>query len=228
MDTLLELLKRSESVKQDIKFARIYESYNAADLKKTDMDGYNANTQSFRQYVTEIVKLTNELEGEMQTVADLNSRILNNVRDDNTEDEAKNQENKAYNKSLASLYTKRLSHDLTEKYTKVEYKLFLCISVFYNILDIYKALPINDRASVTDAVQKTKESLVTLIKYVKNTFIKLQTAHKGLIHNYAGNAISVEQAEEYFDLDNLKNHFKKGIDTLSGGSSSILSGRDLG
>ena len=53
MEGLFNLLKEAENIKQNIKFTKICEAYNAADLKKTDLNGYNANTQSFRQYIKE-------------------------------------------------------------------------------------------------------------------------------------------------------------------------------
>ena len=115
----------------------------------------------------------------------------------------------------------KISKDLTVRYTNVELKLFLCIKVFYTIIDIYKGFTIEEKSQVSEEILATKDHLIKVIAAVREEF-KIQQAKYGNICNYADNIISVEQADKYFTLDNLKNHFQKGIDVLGGGSSNHI------
>lgn len=209
MEELFNLLKEAEDIKQNIKFTKICEAYNAADLKKTDLNGYNANTQSFRQYIKEIMELLAKLNQEMEKIYKIDNNMFNRNANINNFVELEKTKNA------------KISKDLTVRYTNVELKLFLCIKVFYTIIDIYKGFTTEEKSQVSEEILATKDHLIKVIAAVKEEF-KIQQAKYGNICNYADNIISVEQADKYFTLDNLKNHFQKGIDVLGGGSSNHI------
>lgn len=209
MEGLFNLLKEAEDIKQNIKFTKICEAYNAADLKKTDLNGYNANTQSFRQYIKEIMDLLAKLNQEMEKIYKIDNNMFNRNANINNFVELEKTKNA------------KISKDLTVRYTNVELKLFLCIKVFYTIIDIYKGFTTEEKSQVSEEILATKDHLIKVITAVKEEF-KIQQAKYGNICNYADNIISVEQADKYFTLDNLKNHFQKGIDVLGGGSSNHI------
>ena len=83
MEELFNLLKEAENIKQNIKFTKICEAYNAADLKKTDLNGYNANTQSFRQYIKEIMDLLAKLNQEMEKIYKINDTMFSRIANTN-------------------------------------------------------------------------------------------------------------------------------------------------
>lgn len=209
MERLFNLLKEAEDIKQNIKFTKICEAYNAADLKKTDLNGYNANTQSFRQYIKEIMDLLAKLNQEMEKIYKIDNNMFNRNANINNFVELEKTKNA------------KISKDLTVRYTNVELKLFLCIKVFYTIIDIYKGFTTEEKSQVSEEILATKDHLIKVIAAVREEF-KIQQAKYGNICNYADNIISVEQADKYFTLDNLKNHFQKGIDVLGGGSSNHI------
>lgn len=209
MEGLFNLLKEAERIGQDIKFTKIYEAYNAADLRKDNIKGYKANTQSFRQYIKEIMDLLSKLNAEMEKIFKTNQSLFNrNATIDNFVE-------------LEKSNNIKLSKDLSSKYIKIEYKLFLCIKVFYRIFNIFKGLPLNEQSQLSNEMISTKGHLVKVITAIKNEF-KTQQELYGCIHNYEGNIISVEQADEYFTLDNLKNHYQKGIDILGDSTSNYF------
>jgi hypothetical protein len=209
MKGLFNLLKEAERIERDIKFTKIYEAYNAADLRKDNINGYNANTQSFRQYIKEIMDLLSKLNAEMEKIFKTNQSLFNrNANIDNFVE-------------LEKSNNIKLSKELSYKYLKIEYKLFLCIKVFYRIFNIFKGLPLNIQSRLSNEMISTKGHLIKVITAIKNEF-KTQQELYGCIHNYAGNIISVEKADNYFTLDNLKNHFQKGIDILGEGSSNYF------
>lgn len=209
MEELFNILKEAEDIKQNIKFTKICEAYNAADLKKTDLDGYTANTQSFRQYIKEIMELLAKLNQEMANIYKIDTTMFSRNANINNFTELEKTKNA------------KISKDLTVRYTKVELKLFLCIKVFYTIIDIYKGFTTEEKSQVSEEILATKDHLIKVIAAVKEEF-KIQQAKYGNICNYADNIITVEQADKYFTLDNLKNHFQKGIDVLGGGSSNHI------
>lgn len=209
MEGLFNLLKEAERIGQDIKFTKIYETYNAADLRKDNINGYKANTQSFRQYIKEIMDLLSKLNAEMEKIFKTNQSLFNrNATIDNFVE-------------LEKSNNIKLSKDLSSKYLKIEYKLFLCIKVFYRIFDIFKGLPLNEQSQLSNEMISTKGHLVKVITALKNEFKNQQELY-GCIQNYAGTIIPVEQADEYFTLDNLKSHYQKGIDILGDGSSNFF------
>lgn len=205
MEGLFNLLKEAENIKQNIKFTKICEAYNAADLKKTDLNGYNANTQSFRQYIKEIMDLLAKLNQEMEKIYKINDTMFSRIANTNNYAELEKTKNT------------KVSNDLSVKYTNIELKLFLCIKVFYTIIDIYKGFSTDEKSQVSEEILATKDHLLKVIAAVKKEF-KIQQELYGCIQNYEGTIIPVEQADKYFTLDNLKNHYQKGIDIL--GSSS--------
>lgn len=205
MEGLFNLLKEAENIKQDIKFTKICEAYKAADLKKTDLNGYNANTQSFRQYIKEIMDLLAKLNQEMEKIYKINDTMFSRIANTNNYAELEKTKNT------------KVSNDLSVKYTNIELKLFLCIKVFYTIIDIYKGFSTDEKSQVSEEILATKDHLLKVIAAVKKEF-KIQQELYGCIQNYAGTIIPVEQADEYFTFDNLKNHYQKGIDIL--GTSS--------
>lgn len=209
MEGLFNLLKEAEDIKQNIKFTRICEAYNAADLKKTDINGYNANTQSFRQYIKEIMDLLAKLNQEMEKIYKIDTNMFSRNANINNFVELEKTKNA------------KISKDLTVRYTNVELKLFLCIKVFYTIISIYKGFTTEEKSQVSEEILATKDHLIKIIAAVKEEF-KIQQAKYGDICNYAENIITVEQADKYFTLNNLKNHFQKGIDVLGGGSSNHI------
>lgn len=209
MEGLFNLLKEAERIGQDIKFTKIYEAYNAADLRKDNINGYKANTQSFRQYIKEIMDLLSKLNAEMEKIFKTNQSLFNRNATINNFVELEKSNNI------------KLSKDLSSKYLKIEYKLFLCIKVFYRIFDIFKGLPLNEQSQLSNEMISTKGHLAKVITAIKNEF-KTQQDLYGCIHNYAGNIISVEQVDEYFTLDNLKNHYQKGIDILGDSTSNYF------
>ncbi len=209
MEELFNILKEAEDIKQNIKFTKICEAYNAADLKKTDLDGYTANTQSFRQYIKEIMELLAKLNQEMAKIYKIDTTMFSRNANINNFTELEKTKNA------------KISKDLTVRYTNVELKLFLCIKVFYTIIDIYKGFTTEEKSQVSEEILATKDHLIKVIAAVKEEF-KIQQAKYGNICNYADNIITVEQADKYFTLDNLKNHFQKGIDVLGGGSSNHI------
>lgn len=209
MEGLFNLLKEAERIGQDIKFTKIYETYNAADLRKDNINGYKANTQSFRQYIKEIMDLLSKLNAEMEKIFKTNQSLFNrNATIDNFVE-------------LEKSNNIKLSKDLSSKYLKIEYKLFLCIKVFYRIFDIFKGLPLNEQSQLSNEMISTKGHLVKVITAIKNEFKNQQELY-GCIQNYAGTIIPVEQTDEYFTLDNLKSHYQKGIDILGDGSSNFF------
>ena len=180
MEGLFNLLKEAENIKQNIKFTKICEAYNAADLKKTDLNGYNANTQSFRQYIKEIMDLLAKLNQEMEkiykindTMFSRNANLINNYAE------------------LEKIKNTKVSNDLSVKYTNIELKLFLCIKVFYTIIDIYKGLSTDEKSQVSEEILATKDHLLKVIAAVKKEF-KIQ---QGLI--YAPNIESEISKSEY-------------------------------
>lgn len=210
MEGLFNLLKEAENIKQNIKFTKICEAYNAADLKKTDLNGYNANTQSFRQYIKEIMDLLAKLNQEMEKIYKINDTMFSrnaNLINNYTE--------------LEKIKNTKVSNDLSVKYTNIELKLFLCIKVFYTIIDIYKGLSTDEKSQVSEEILATKDHLLKVIAAVKKEF-KIQQELYGCIQNYEGTIIPVEQADEYFTFDNLKSHYQKGIDILGGSSRNYF------
>jgi hypothetical protein len=209
MEELFNILKEAEDIKQNIKFTKICEAYNAADLKKTDLDGYTANTQSFRQYIKEIMELLAKLNQEMAKIYKIDTTMFSRNANINNFTELEKTKNA------------KISKDLTVKYTNIELKLFLCIRVFYTIIDIYRGFTTEEKSQVSEEILATKDHLIKVIAAVKEEF-KIQQAKYGNICNYTDRVITVEQADKYFTLDNLKNHFQKGIDVLGGGSSNHI------
>lgn len=209
MNNLFHLLAEADRIKQEIRYEHICEAYNAADLKKDDLNGYNANTQSFRQYIIEIKNLLDGLNQEMQKIYNLDTKMFSrNANLDNIN-------------ALEQTLNKKLENDLSSKYLIIEYKLFLCIKVFYRIFEVFKSLNLEVQSELADGFKTTKNHLIKIITAVRDAF-KTQQGKYGCIHNYAENIISVENADKYFTLDNLKSHYLKGIDVLGGSSSSFI------
>ena len=209
MEGLFNLLKEAENIKQNIKFTKICEAYKAADLKKTDLNGYNANTQSFRQYIKEIMDLLAKLNQEMEKIYRINNNMFSHNANINNY------------KELEKIKNTKVSNDLSVQYTNIELKLFLCIKVFYTIIDIYKGFSTDEKSQVSEEILATKDHLLKVIAAVKKEF-KIQQELYGCIQNYEGIIIPVEQADEYFTFDNLKNHYQKGIDILGGSSRNYF------
>lgn len=225
MERLLNLLKEAERISQDIKFRRISEAYNAADLKKTDEDGYIANTKSFEQYVAEVNTLLGGLNDEIVKIVKSDLQSFKNSQtqkpisagQEETDDPKKAQD-------LKNLKIK-LSNDITSKYLPVEYKLFLCIKLFYDTFNIFTGLPLDVKSRLADSMKATKTNLLNTINSVRDEF-KNQQSQYTCIQNYKGDIIPVNKADDYFKFDNLKDIYKTGIDILGSKTSFNMSRKD--
>ena len=222
MERLLNLLKEAERISQDIKFRRISEAYNAADLKKTDEDGYIANTKSFEQYVAEVNTLLGGLNDEIVKIVKSDLQSFKNSQAQNVGQEETDDPRKA--QDLKNLKIK-LSNDITSKYLPIEYKLFLCIKLFYDTFNIFTGLPLDVKSRLADSMKTTKNNLLNTINSVRDEF-KNQQGQYTCIQNYKGDIIPVNKADEYFKFDNLKDIYKAGRNILGSKTSLHMSRKD--
>jgi len=193
MNNLELLVEASEKLKQNVRYTKFCEmGFSANDAKLNNKKGFDANTQDFRKYAMEIIEMANKLRAEMDSIYKLITKRLGHVL-------------------KPADFDNSTQEKFSRIYGRLEYKVYMCLKVYLNMVEIYKGLPDYDKNEVSDTFIGVDKQMRKLIVLFGEKAMECVGVY-GTIYKFDNKPITAE----YFSFDNFVKNFSSAIQRVRG------------